>query len=66
MLSASVVTLTIENCNGAFAYLNGEYSGLATITSSSVWNYDGLLRVWLSKSSGAAIPATLTMLAEPL
>ena len=66
MLSASVVTLTTENCNGAFAYLNGEYSGLATITSSSVWNYDGLLRVWLSKSSGAAIPAALTMLAEPL
>ena len=66
ILNGSVVTLTIDNCNGAFAYLNGEYSGLATITASSVWNYDGLLRVWLSKSPGAAMPAALTMLAEPL
>lgn len=48
MLSTSKVTLTIDNCSGPFAYLNGEYSGLATITPSSVWDYDGLLRVWLS------------------
>jgi hypothetical protein len=66
MLSANVVTLTIDDCTGAFAYLNGEYSGLATLETSSVWDYDGLLRVWLSKTPGAAIPAALTMLAEPL
>jgi hypothetical protein len=66
MISNSVATLTIDNCNGAFAYLNGEYSGLATSESSSLWDYDSLLRVWLSKSPGAATPAALTMLAEQL
>ena len=61
---ADKVTLTIANCRGAWAYLNGDYSGLAAITSSSVWDYDGLLRVWLSKPAGAMSPVALTMLAE--
>jgi len=63
-LISSKVTLTIANCRGAWAYLNGDYSGLAAITSSSVWDYDGLLRVWLSKPAGAMSPVALTMLAE--
>ena len=65
-LISSKVTLTITNCQGAWAYLNGDYSGLAAITSSSVWDYDGLLRVWLSKPAGAVSPAALTMLAEQI
>jgi hypothetical protein len=66
LAASSKVTLTIANCNGAWAYLNGDYSGLATITSSSVWDYDGLLRVWLSKPAGGAGPAALTILAEQI
>jgi hypothetical protein len=45
------VTLQMENCSGAYAYLNGSYAGLALLTSSSVWDYDALLRVWLSKGA---------------
>jgi hypothetical protein len=60
------LTLTIENCSDAFAYLNGVYEGLASGTPSSVWDYDFLLRVWLSKRTGSGAPAALTLLAEPL
>jgi hypothetical protein len=60
------LTLTIESCSDVFAYLNGVYDGLATGTLSSVWDYDLLLRVWLSKRTGSGAPAALTLLAEPL
>jgi hypothetical protein len=60
------VTLMMENCNGAYAYLNGQYDGLALNTASSFWDYDSLLRMWLSKPAGATPPAALTMLGEPL
>lgn len=59
------VVLTIGDCSGALAYLDGEYTGLATFTPSSYWDYDALLRVWISKSPGSATPeAAVTMLAE--
>jgi hypothetical protein len=60
------LTLTIESCSDAFAYLNGVYDGLASGTPSSVWDYDLLLRVWLSRRTGSGAPAALTLLAEPL
>jgi hypothetical protein len=60
------VTLMMENCNGAYAYLNGQYDGLALYTASSYWDYDSLLRMWLSKPTGEPPPAALTMLGEPL
>jgi hypothetical protein len=58
------VTLLMESCSGAYAYLNGTYRGLALSTPSSVWDYDGLLRIWMSKDSGDGSPAALTMLGE--
>jgi hypothetical protein len=59
------VTLMMQNCAGAYAYLNGQYDGLALDTASSYWDYDSLLRMWLSKSTGETPPAALTMLEEP-
>ena len=58
------VTLMMENCNGAYAYLNGQYDGLALFTASSYWDYDSLLRMWLSKPTGETPPAALTTLGE--
>lgn len=58
------VTLVMENCNGAYAYLNGQYDGLALFTPSSYWDYDGLLRMWLSKPGGETPAAALTTLGE--
>jgi hypothetical protein len=58
------VTLLMESCGGAYAYLNGTYGGLGLVTSSSVWDYDGLLRIWISKGSGDGSPAALTMLGQ--
>jgi hypothetical protein len=55
------VELRLESCSGGYAYLNGVYAGLATTTPSNYWNYDALLRVWLSKPAGPA-PAALTLL----
>jgi hypothetical protein len=60
------VTLTIENCNVQYAYLNGEFEGLATTTPSSYWDYDSLLRTWLSKKDGAPSQAAMTMLGQPM
>jgi hypothetical protein len=62
----SAVTLLVEDCNGSYAYLNGNYEGLAVTTPSSRWDYDSLLRVLLSKSSGETPVAALTMLGDPL
>ena len=60
------VTLMMQNCTGAYAYLNGQYDGLALYTASSYWDYDSQLRMWLSKPTGETPPAALTMLDEPL
>lgn len=60
------VTLMMQSCNGAYAYLNGQYDGLALYTASSYWDYDSQLRIWLSKPTGETPPAALTMLGEPL
>jgi hypothetical protein len=57
-------TLLMESCSGAYAYLNGTYGGLALMTPSSIWDYDGLLRIWLSKGSGDGAPAAFAMLGE--
>jgi len=57
-------TLMMGNCSGAFAYLNGQYDGLGLFTPSSYWDYDGLLRMWLSKPTGENPPAALTTLGE--
>jgi hypothetical protein len=45
------VTLTIESCNAAYAYLNGAYEGLATTTPSTYWDYDSLLRIWCQRAT---------------
>jgi hypothetical protein len=60
------VTLLLESCTGGYAYLNGQYDGLALFTPSSYWDYDALLRMWLSKPTGEAPPAALTTLGDPL
>jgi hypothetical protein len=60
------VTLLMESCSGAYAYLNGTYGGLALASPSSIWQYDSLLQIWLSKGSADGKPAGLTMLGEPM
>ena len=60
------VALTIENCNATYAYLNGAFEGLATTTPSTAWDYDALLRAWVSKRDGAPSPAAVTLLGAPM
>jgi hypothetical protein len=60
------VTLTMKNCDGAYAYLSGQYAGLGLYSASSYWNYDSQLRMWLSKPTAETRPAALTTLGEPL
>lgn len=57
------VALTIENCKAPRSALNGEFTGLASTNSSSYWDYDQLLRMWLSKRDTLE-PAALTTLAQ--
>lgn len=59
------VTLTIDSCNGQYAYLNGEFEGLATTSASAYWDYDSLLRIWLSKRDAASSQAAVTMSGRP-
>ncbi len=58
------VTLTISDCNTQYSYFNGKYDGLATTTTSSEWDYDSNLRMWLSQPdpdvSGPSPPALTT------
>jgi hypothetical protein len=56
------VALTIGNCKAPHADLNGSFAGLATITGGTKWDYDSLLRMWLSNSDPAQ-PAAVTTLA---
>jgi hypothetical protein len=60
------VRMTVSGCSVSYSYLNGDYAGLATTTPSSAWDYDSLLRMWLSQDYGweGAAPA-LTTLATP-
>jgi hypothetical protein len=57
--------LVIENCAAPYAHLNGEYDGLSVTTPSNYWNYDFLLRTWLTKR-GAGPSVALTLLADPV
>jgi hypothetical protein len=61
------VTLTIGGCNAAFAYLNSDFEGLATVESIVPWDYDySVLRMWVSARAGAAIPAAITLWASDM
>jgi hypothetical protein len=60
------VTLLMESCIDAFAYLNGTYGGLTLASPSSLWGYDSLLQIWLSKDPQNGPPAALTMLGEQM
>jgi hypothetical protein len=58
------IVLTINSCQGGYGYLNGVFDGLATTTPSDYWDYDLLIRVWLSTPAGAVSPAALIMLSQ--
>lgn len=60
------VTVDIANCNATYARFNGRFEGLASATASSVWDYDTVVRMWLSKPEGTEPQVTLTMLADML
>jgi hypothetical protein len=60
------VVLDIGNCNATYARFNGRFEGLTGSTPGSVWDYDGFLRMWLSKPDGTEPPVALTMLVGPL
>jgi hypothetical protein len=62
------VSLSISGCQAPYGYLNGTFGGLATVSPSDYWDYDVLLRMWLSQQdvngSGSTQPA-LTLLGLP-
>jgi len=61
------VTLTLANCGGPYAHLNGEYEGLGTTSPGAYWDYDSSLRTWLSKRAGGPEqPAAFVMWGRPL
>jgi len=45
------VWLSIAGCLAPYSYLNAEFEGLATTSPSAVWDYDVLLRMWLSQTN---------------
>lgn len=55
------VEVTIANCGATFSYLNGEFEGLATLSTSDYWAYDSVPRIWISKQDGMMSPAAVTM-----
>ena len=56
--------LTISDCQPPYDYLNAEFSGLATTSPSTIWDYDVLLRIWLTQTNPDVwdtLPPALTM-----
>ncbi|MEX2123060.1 MAG: hypothetical protein WD795_04140 [Woeseia sp.] len=60
------VDLIIENCDASHKFLNNEYSGLATETQNSYWDYDDWLLIFVSTPVGIESPAAITMYANRL
>jgi hypothetical protein len=59
-----VLFLTISGCQPPYDYLNAQFSGLATTSPSAAWDYDVLLRMWLSQTNPDiwdSAPPALTM-----
>jgi hypothetical protein len=55
------VTVTIANCTAPYDYLNGTFTGLATTSPSTYWDYDTVARIWLSTPNGNPSPAAVTL-----
>ncbi|MEO8465410.1 MAG: hypothetical protein ABI640_08705 [Gammaproteobacteria bacterium] len=62
------VSLVIDSCNSAHAYLNGGFEGLATTNVLQPWDYgrDDAWLVWLSRPAAAGVSVALTLLATPV
>jgi hypothetical protein len=61
------VSLLIESCGPSHAFLNGEFTGLATETQSGYWDYDSWLVMFLSTDDQSATSASaMTTLAARL
>jgi len=58
------VSITIEGCDAPHAGDNGDFAGFATTSPSSYWDYDSLLRIWLSGTGDR--PTALMMSGSPL
>ena len=47
------VNLLIESCDTRYAFLNGEFEGLATESQGGYWDYDNWLIMFLSTPDGS-------------
>ena len=59
------VSLDVASCTGGFEYLNGEFAGIGTYSTSNYWAYDFVLRLWLARSGTSGSPAAFTMWSLP-
>lgn len=54
--------LSIEGCTGEYAYLNGEFDGLATRSVGAPYEeWGSWLAMWLSSTDGGTSPVSLSM-----
>jgi hypothetical protein len=60
------VSLVLASCNPPYAYLNGEYHGLAAMSAGNYWDYDNVLRMWLSSTAAEPTAPALVLLAPQL
>jgi hypothetical protein len=60
------VNLLIESCDTTYAFLNGEFEGLATETQDNYWGYDNWLIMFLSTANGSLSQAAITMIGSPI
>ena len=61
------VSLSISGCQAPYDYLNRTFSGLASVSPSDYWDYDTVLRMWLSQDANVAgtVAPALTLLGLP-
>ena len=60
------VGLSVENCDSDYAYLNGNFDGLATVSQGGYWDYDARLLMFLAKSENSESRVALFSYSEHL
>jgi hypothetical protein len=54
-----VVALQVASCAGEFGYLDGDYQGLLILTPGGYWDYDSVMRMWLSRTAAPQVGVSI-------
>jgi len=56
------VSLSIATCDAVHGHMNGDFKGFASVSTSTAWSEDVVIRIWLSTRDGMPPRVAITML----